>query len=87
MLNLLGVFAVLASLTIIVLGIPAQIVKNYRRRSCEGIDRKLIYSVSVTYLAWALYAWFKPDWFLFASQVPGFLLCLVMMYQFWLYRN
>lgn len=87
MLNTVGFLAMLASLTIVLLGLPAQIVNNYRRKSCEGMDQRLIYSVSITYLLWGIYGAMKPDWFLFASQIPGFALCVVLIYQLFRYKK
>ena len=84
---ILGVLATVSSLTIIVLGLPAQIIRNYRRQSCEGIDPKLIYSICVAYSIWSLYGWAKLDWPLAISQTPGAILAFVLLFQLIIYRR
>lgn len=86
-LSVVGSLAMLASLVIIVLGIPAQIIKNYRRKSCDGLAPSLIYSASVTYFLWSMYAWMKPDWFLAVAQTPGCVLSLVLIFQLLRYKK
>jgi len=83
----IGAIAVIASLMIIVLGLPAQIIKNYRRQSCDGIAPSLIYSACCTYALWSLYGWTKPDWFLVVAQTPGCVLALVLLFQLFYYRK
>ena len=85
--SIIGILAAIASLTIIVLGIPAQIIKNYRRKSCDGLDPLLIYSACVAYTLWSLYGWTKPDWFLVVSQTPGCVLAFIILFQFFYYRK
>ncbi len=84
--TVIGILAAIASLTVVLLGFPAQIVKNYRRKSCEGLAPSLVYSVCVTYTLWGLYGWIKPDWFLAISQTPGCVLAFILLFQL-LYYN
>lgn len=86
-LSVIGTLAMLASLVIIVLGIPAQIIKNYRRKNCDGLAPSLIYSACCTYILWTIYAWMKPDWFLVVAQTPGCALSLVLLFQLLYYRK
>ena len=83
--SVIGILATIASLTIIVLGLPAQIVKNYRRKNCDGIAPPLIYSACCTYTLWSVYGWTKPDWFLVISQTPGCVLAFVLLFQLLVY--
>ena len=86
-LPIMGILAAAASLTIILVGMPKQIRMNYRRKSCEGIDPSLIYSVCVTYILWSIYGWTEPDWFLAVSQTPGAVLVLILLFQLFHYRK
>jgi len=86
-LPIMGILAAAASLTIILVGMPKQIRMNYRRKSCEGIEPSLIYSVSITYVLWSIYGWTEPDWFLAASQTPGAVLVLILLFQLIHYRK
>ncbi len=85
--SLIGILATIASLTIVVLGLPAQIVKNYRRKSCDGLAPSLVYSAFCTYTLWSLYGWTKPDWFLVVAQTPGFAISSILLVQLFLYRK
>lgn len=85
--SLYGFLAAAASMIIIFVGLPAQIYKNYTRKSCVGLDPSLVLSVVVAYGLWSLYGWKKPDYFLAISQTPGLILGLVILFQMIYYRN
>lgn len=81
----LGILATVASLMIVVLGLPAQIIKNYHRKSCDGLAPSLVYSACCTYTLWSIYGWTKPDWFLAIAQTPGCVLVFVLLVQLKVY--
>ena len=85
--SVIGVLATIASLMIVVLGLPAQIIQNYRRKSCDGLAPSLIYAACCTYTLWSVYGWTKPDWFLAISQTPGCVLAFVLLVQLIIYRK
>ena len=86
--EVLGTLAVIASLTILVIGLPQQIYRNYQQKSCKGLAPLLIYSAFVTYTLWGLYGWMKPDYFLAISQTPGSIITLILIFQLLYYgRN
>lgn len=85
--SIIGVLAATASLAIILLGLPAQIIRNYREKTCEGVVPSLVYSITVAYILWAIYGWVKPDWFLVVSQTPGCILSLFLLFQMFYYRK
>ncbi len=82
----IGVLATIASLTITVLGLPAQIISNYKLKRC-GLAPVLVYSACATYILWSLYGWTKPDWFLVTAQTPGCLLAIILVVQLHYYGN
>lgn len=84
---IIGIIATIASLTIVLLGLPAQIIKNYRRKSCDGIAPPLIYSACCSYMLWSLYGWTKPDWFLIIAHTPGCILAFVLLFQLLHYKK
>lgn len=85
--SIIGTIATLASLTIVFIGLPAQILKNYRQKSVGGIAPSLIYSAVCTYTLWAIYGWTKSDWYLVIAYVPGGIMSLVLLFQLFLYRK
>lgn len=80
-----GYASMITSLSISVVGFPAQIVKNFRRKSCEGISHSLVYSTFSAYMCWSLYGLTKGDRFIFISQSVGFFLCGIILIQTLLY--
>ena len=80
-----GLLATIASLIIIVVGLPSQIRLNWKRKSCEGFSFSLIAVVFFSYLFWGLYGWTKPDTFLIIAQTPGLVLSMVLIFQFFHY--
>lgn len=86
--NILGTLAMISSLVMVIVGFPSQIIKNYQRKSCEGVAPNLIYSACSGYTLWTLYGWAKPDWFLAISQTPGCVLSFILLFQIFYYgRN
>lgn len=83
----LGYLALTVSLTVLIWGLPAQIINNYRRKSCKGLSLSLMIMVFFAYLIWAVYGLSKPDWFLVFSQTPGAILTAVILMQFFKYRT
>jgi hypothetical protein len=85
--SILGTLAAIASLTIIVWGLPKQIYLNYKRKSCEGLAPDLVYSAFVIYLFWGIYGWAKPDWFIVGADIPGAILSGILVWQLYYYRK
>lgn len=85
--NILGVLAMLVSLSVVFFGLTSQVWKNYKNKSCEGLSLGLIAVTFLAYTVWAAYGVSKPDWFLVASQTPGSLLALVILIQYKLYKK
>ena len=85
--DFLGIAAVIASLTCVTLGVPMQIYKNFQKKGCEGLSLSLTITSFFTYSSWALYGKFKPDNFLLYSQIPGAVLMIIIIMQFFIYRR
>jgi len=65
------------------IGLLAQIYKNYTRKSCKGLAPILIYAAGLRYTLWGLYSWLKPDRFLAIAQIPE----CILVFQLWWYRK
>lgn len=78
---ILGVLAMLVSLSVVFFGLTTQAWKNYRRKSCEGLSLTLMLVTLLAYTTWGAYGLSKPDWFLVSSQIPGVILSLVIVEQ------
>ncbi len=79
----------MASIVYLCFGLPAQILKNYKRKTTEGLSIVLVLLCACTLVLWSSYAWAKDprDWYILGSNVPGLIFALVLLSQFWLYRK
>ncbi len=84
---IIGILAMCSSLTITFIGLPRQIISNYRIKRCNGIVPTLIYTLFINYFLWCLYGWTRPDYFLALSQTPGCILGFVIMFQHFYYKK
>ena len=85
-----GLLAMCASLTLTILGFPAQIWKNYRKKNCDGVSPVMVICAMIAYTFFGLYGWTKPnqpDWFLAISQTIGFLATLTLLIQIIYYKH
>ncbi|MBI2039069.1 MAG: hypothetical protein HYT22_02215 [Candidatus Niyogibacteria bacterium] len=82
-----GILAMIMSLILTTIGLPHQIYKIYKKKSCEGVSFVLSLTVFSAYTSWGLYGWTKPDIFLMISQTPGSALSLLLLTQFFYYRK
>ena len=85
--NVVGTLASIASLTIIVFGVPVQIIKNYKNKNCDSFAPLLVYSSAFSCFIWTLYGFLKPDLFLIIAQVPASFLTIIFLTQFFYYRR
>lgn len=85
--QIIGILAMIASLTIIFVGLPAQIYKNWKLKSTLGLSTGLMVAALFTYTLWAIYGWTKPDYFLAVAQTPGCVLAVIIIIQIIIYRR
>jgi uncharacterized protein with PQ loop repeat len=85
--NIIGLAATIVSLTIVFVGLPQQIYKNWKNKNCKGLATSLIFAAFGTYTLWSLYGWMKPELFLAISQTPGSIFALILVIQFFLYKK
>ena len=85
--NIIGSIATIASLTVVFIGLPAQIFKNYKMKNTEGLADSLVYAACFTYTLWSLYGWTKPDLFIIIAQTPGTILAFILLFQVFYYKR
>ena len=82
-----GHLAMFSSLLITLIGLPAQILKNYWRQSTKGLSLLLMASACWSYCVWALYGFIGHNDFILYAQAPGFFLGLILIGQIFWYRD
>lgn len=85
--NWWGFAAAVTSLSVIFIGFPSQVWKNYVRKSTEGLDNRLVWTALVAYSTWLAYGVSGNDWFLIISQTPGVICTLFLVSQIFIYRK
>ena len=85
--QILGYNASLAGLLGVVIGLVTQVIKNWRRKSCEGLSLWWITLAGYSYFSWLMYGFFRQDIFLTIPQSLGTLCMIIILGQFWIYRK
>jgi uncharacterized protein with PQ loop repeat len=84
-----GMAAIFTSFAMTLVGFPAQILENYRRKSTQGLSLVLYIMMLANYSVWLSYGFLKPipDWVLIVANIPGVLCIFISLIQFWIYRR
>ncbi len=85
--QILGYNASLAGLLGVAIGLVTQVIKNWKRKSCEGLSLWWIALAGYSYFSWLLYGTVKHDPFLFVPQLLGTTCMIIILVQFWIYRK
>lgn len=85
--NILGNNAVFAGLLGVVIGLVTQIIKNWKRKSTEGLSFWWVFLAGYSYFSWLIYGIFKRDIFLTIPQTLGSFCMVIILFQFWIYRK
>ena len=67
---------------LIIIGVLFQAIKNYKRKTCEGLSVLFILISFYSYFAWSGYGIAKSDFFLKATSIPGAFLSLILVFQY-----
>ncbi|MCC6354275.1 MAG: PQ-loop repeat-containing protein [Verrucomicrobiae bacterium] len=71
------------------IGLPVQLLKNWQRKSVEGLSLTFWVILYTNVWFWLLYAFSKvqTDWYLVVANVPGLVFISVLLGQFAWYRD
>jgi MtN3 and saliva related transmembrane protein len=84
--NFLGWIASMITVVYTTLGLPAQIVKNFKSHSTAGLSLVLFTFLTGTFVSWVLYGIVKPDWFIVVPNGLGALCGCVIVGQIIYYQ-
>jgi len=77
------IFGILAK----VIGFPDQILKNYKRKSTEGLSTIFIVIAVIGYTLWTIHGLLRNDWVLVIGQGLGIITTGIILIQIILYRK
>ena len=85
--NIIGIITVALSLIVTGLGLTAQVRKNKKRKSMEGLSFFYFFVLAISYSFWVIYGIVSEDWILIIPMTIGALMSWVLVIQFFMYRD
>ncbi len=87
--TILGFVATATGIIVASVGLPIQLLKNYKRKSVEGLSLIFWVLAYVNGWCWFTYAIVKnqPDFFLIVANIPGLIFMTVLLTQFVIYSR
>ena len=85
--NIIGYLASFITIVYTAIGLPNQIVKNYRLKSIEGLSLFLFVTLFFTFTSWVIYGILKPDWFIGVPNALGGLCTFIIICQILYYTK
>jgi len=88
--DVFGMSALIISLVLTFIGLPAQAFKNYKLKSTKGLSLIFYLIIFLNMNAWLFYGLTMPkgiDWYLVTPNITGFIFVIVLFMQFWIYRK
>jgi uncharacterized protein with PQ loop repeat len=84
---IIGTLTVIIGLLVKILGFPDQFMKNYKRKSTEGLSTIFISLAFISYILWTIHGYLQKDWVLIIGQGAGILTTGMIVFQIIHYRN
>jgi MtN3 and saliva related transmembrane protein len=85
--EIIGIIATVITTVYTVLGIPSQLIKNYKNKSVTGVSLFMSIMLVFVFLSWVLYALVKEDYYILISNAPGFIGSMILILQFYFYKK
>lgn len=87
MTEIVGIIAAVVTFALVGIGIALQVGKNFQNKSTRGISFPFFVLSFTTWGAWSVYGWLLGDMLMSVAQGIGALMTLVILFQFFLYRE
>ena len=87
--TILGFVATTTGITVASVGLPMQLLKNFKRKSVEGLSLVFWVLAYINGWCWVAYASAKiqPDYFLIIANIPGLFFLTILFIQFYIYTK
>lgn len=85
--GIIGIATVVIGVLVKLLGFPDQFLKNYRRKSTEGLSTLFFFLAFLSYALWTLHGYFEGDWVLIVGQGAGVLTTGAIVWQIIRYKK
>ena len=84
---IIGILTVVIGILVKIIGFPDQFMKNYRRKSTEGLSSMFILLAFVSYILWTVHGYLQNDLVLVVGQGVGILTTGMIVFQIAHYRK
>ena len=85
--GIVGILTVIAGVLVKIIGFPAQIKTNYKRKSTQGLSTIFITLSFFSYFLWTLHGFFQKDFVLIIGQGIGILTTGIILIQVYSYKH
>jgi len=85
--GIIGILTVTFGVLVKIIGFPDQIIKNYKRKSTQGLSTKLIFLSAIGYILWTVHGFLRNDWVLVVGQGLGIITTGAILGQIIYYRK
>jgi len=84
---IIGILTVVIGILVKIIGFPDQFMKNYKRKSTEGLSSVFILLAFVSYILWTIHGYLQNDLVLVVGQGAGILTTGMIVFQLVHYRK
>ncbi|MCR4311036.1 MAG: PQ-loop repeat-containing protein [Candidatus Taylorbacteria bacterium] len=85
--TIIGILAVIFSFLAKIVGHPDQMLKNYRRKSTEGVAISMFITSFLAYLFYTIHGILQKDWVVISGQSLGVFTTGIILWQAFYYRK
>jgi uncharacterized protein with PQ loop repeat len=87
LIHIVGFLTIASSLSVKLIGLPHQIIENYKRKSTEGVSTPNHATGLFAYICWTLYGYLNYDLVVILGQFVGILTEGIVVLQIIVYRK
>lgn len=87
LIGIIGTTTTIVAILVKFVGLPDQVIKNYKRKSTEGLSVPFFLLGLLSYALWTFYGILKGDMVVALGQGAGVLTMGIIAYQIWIYRK
>ena len=85
--ELMEIIASIITMLFIMIGLPSQIIKNYRTKSTKGLSVLFFIMSFLTWCSWSAFGYLANSIFMAVAQGLGAIMTFIIMMQFIIYKK
>ena len=79
--GIIAILTLIFGILVKIIGFPDQIIKNYKRKSTDGLSTKFIILSVIVYFLWTIHGFLQKDWVLVYGQGLGIITTGFILFQ------